>query len=396
MQFRPDNPISPKKHKERRRQRRWLSLPMVTTMTLVLLGAGAIYGFQHRDGNTSSKVSLLEPVETHFKHSRINHRNLDMVERTRLRRSEIPRLDLNTMSYAELFNDTNSTQRVEAVRNGLKSPEAVTNLDACSELLRIGSNELYVVDTMYFSKPYLVPEAVLLMDMIGERFQEVMAEHHPEYQHIRPVVTSALRSNQDVTNLRRRNRNASDSSCHVFGTTVDISYTRFLTDDGDYAMEPFLKPMLALTLYELRHEGLIYVKHERRQACFHLTLRSTNYIGNGKSETRQYIQPHRWDRKDLGHLAMRAKHNPQRITTTTTPVSRPASNKRTKQKQSQNKHNAASKPTVTKSKKAKTNQSSPDRYQVEPSHNSRRHDNDDPRAERIYGGLIDDDSYIVH
>lgn len=394
MQFRPNNPISPKKRKENRHQRPHFSLSMATTLLVVLLGAGAIYGFQHRDGRSAQKVSLLDPIEAKIG---IHHQEYGSVERVRLQRSEIPQLNLNALSYAELFCDTNATQRIAAVNNGLKNPELVTDLDGCKELLRIGSNELYVVDTMYFSKPYLVPEAVVLMEMIGERFQEVMKEHYPDYQHVRPIITSALRSNQDVEKLRRRNRNASDSSCHIFGTTVDISYTRFLTDDGNYAMEYFLKPMLALTLYELRHEGLIYVKHERHQACFHLTLRTTNYQGNGRSEKRQYTQPHRWSNKDAGHLALRAKPEPTTVTTSNPPASKPSkSTVRKSHKKSNTNHQKTTPQSNNNSKHKKTGSTSNSRYQVEANRSSHHQESNDPRAEKLYGGLIDDDSYIVH
>lgn len=42
------------------------------------------------------------------------------------------------------------------------------------------------------------------------------------------IVTSVLRTADDVKRLRRRNGNASANSAHAFGTTFDVSYRRFV------------------------------------------------------------------------------------------------------------------------------------------------------------------------
>lgn|SRR5574344_268924 len=210
-----------------------------------------------------------------------------MVEKNRLCRDQIPKLDLNTLNYRELFNDTNATQLVAAKRHGLKHPELVTDPTICDELFPIASTDLYIVDTMKYSKPYLVPDAVRMLEYIGERFQQLMQENYPD-KHYRIIVTSALRSQNDVSQLRRRNRNATEVSCHCYGTTIDITYIRFRDDNGTDANELYLKNMLAQTLYELRYEGICYVKYERVQGCFHLTLLNPEYCGNQKSERLQY------------------------------------------------------------------------------------------------------------
>jgi hypothetical protein len=212
------------------------------------------------------------------------------IQRHRLLRSEIPPLDVTTMVYSKLFGDTNATQLESAVRNGVKHPESITDPAKCSELVPVTSNDLYWMDSMDYSIPYLVPEAALLLQHIAARFQEVMKENYPNDPHTyRLVVTSCFRSQEHVDQLLRCNRNASENSCHRYGTTMDISYKRFLTEQGDTVNELFLKQMLAKTLYELRYEGLCWVKYEHRQACFHLTLRNKEYTGNQKSEVVTYI-----------------------------------------------------------------------------------------------------------
>lgn len=224
----------------------------------------------------------------------------------RLRRDQIPALNVDVLAYAELFNDTNRTQLAAAMKNGLQHPEAVEDPALCDELVRIETNDFYAVDTLHYSKPYLVPEAALMLQYIGERFQQVLQSLDSSYAPVRPIVTSVLRSQHDVSRLQRHNGNATDSSCHLYGTTVDISYNRFLTADGSYAQDILLKQALAITLYELRYEGILYAKYERRQACFHLTLRQGEYVGTLPSEVCNYTVPKHWDAKVLTTLAARS------------------------------------------------------------------------------------------
>ena len=62
---------------------------------------------------------------------------------------------------------------------------------------------------------------------------------------------------------------------HRFGTTFDISYTRFMLNrlGGTYRTQEDLKNLLAEVLFAMRNEGKIYVKYERSTGCFHITAR---------------------------------------------------------------------------------------------------------------------------
>ena len=92
----------------------------------------------------------------------------------------------------------------------------------------------------------------------------------------KPIITSITRTNDDVKGLSRRNRNASDNSAHRYGTTIDIAWTRFdkvnptdsrVLDDGR------LKAILGQVLHDLHERDRCYIKHERKQSCFHITVR---------------------------------------------------------------------------------------------------------------------------
>ncbi len=258
------------------RQHRQQRLHVVLLIGVFVLLVGTIYGFT-RIGLHSGKSAKSESAVT-----------TPMIERTRISRMAIPESRLGEIGYGKMFADLNDIQIEAAMKNGISNPEKVADPSSCKELVKIGSNDLIYVDDMSHSKPYLVPEAALMLEYIGERFSEILKEQHKDDHDYRPIVTSALRSQSDVDRLRRRNRNASENSCHRYGTTIDITYIRFLRDDGEIVNEEWLKRTLGEALYELRYEGICYVKHERRQGCFHITVRNTEYKGNQPCEIKKY------------------------------------------------------------------------------------------------------------
>ena len=93
------------------------------------------------------------------------------------------------------------------------------------------------------------------------------------------IVTSVLRSQEDVVKLRRRNGNATENSCHLYGTTFDICYNRYKTvEDPDgparrLVRNDTLKWVLSEVLRDKREEGRCYIKYEVKQGCFHMTVR---------------------------------------------------------------------------------------------------------------------------
>ena len=176
------------------------------------------------------------------------------------------------------FNDMNDTHLKAAKKIGitpLKSPKDIAT--ASKKLYMIGGplrfGEPYVVDKLTHSSPFLVREAVDLLHDIGNAFQDSLKNKKlPPYS---VVVSSVLRTDTDVKNLTKRNVNASQRSVHCYGTTVDISYKRFMKhdDEGADANQVHLKAVLAEVLRDLKKQGRCYVKHEVKQACFHITVR---------------------------------------------------------------------------------------------------------------------------
>lgn len=182
------------------------------------------------------------------------------------------------ISYKRSFNDLNAVQLKAAKSLGIKP---VADRDAASELMgrltEIKSCEHYEVDSLTHSIPFLVPRASALLDTIGHAFLDSL-----ENKGLNPnkvIVTSVLRTKDDVKRLRRRNMNASSNSCHSYGTTFDISWKRFakVEDPEGRPMQDVgadtLKLVLSEVLRDMRKSERCYVKYELKQGCFHITVR---------------------------------------------------------------------------------------------------------------------------
>jgi hypothetical protein len=181
-------------------------------------------------------------------------------------------------NYQTCFPDTNAVQLVAAQQWGVSPVKDREDAEARKrELVYIGSNPYYHVDPLYSSIPYLVPHAADLLQDIGEAFFDSLYVKGIPLHRI--IVTSVLRSQEDVVKLRRRNGNATENSCHLYGTTVDICYNRYETvEDPDgparrAVRNDTLKWVLSEVLRDMRQNNRCYIKYEVKQGCFHLTVR---------------------------------------------------------------------------------------------------------------------------
>ena len=189
-----------------------------------------------------------------------------------------PRNIKGVVSYKRSFGDLNDTHMAAAKKIGvkpLKDREAALNLGG--KVTEIKSGDLYQVDSLTHSIPFLVPKASALLDSIGANFLDSLESKGLNPNQI--IVTSVLRTQDDVKRLRRVNGNASANSVHMFGTTFDISYKRFFkVEDPDgrpmeSVREDTLKLVLSEVLRDLKKKEMCYVKYELKQACFHITAR---------------------------------------------------------------------------------------------------------------------------
>ncbi len=181
-----------------------------------------------------------------------------------------------TFSYKDKFNDTQSKQLKAAEAIGLSAPLQSRQqvMQMRNALREIKTNDNYVVDSLTHSMPYLVPSAAAELDRIGEGFADILQRNG--LPHYRFYVTSVLRTKDDVKRLQQSgNRNATDQSCHCYGTTFDLAYFRFekVTQTREYMHQDNLKLVLAQVLLNEQRAGRIYVKYEYKQSCFHITVR---------------------------------------------------------------------------------------------------------------------------
>lgn len=187
-----------------------------------------------------------------------------------------PRNIKGVTSYRRTFGDLNDIHLSSAQRIGIKPIENHEEADSLkARLLRVRENGFFAMDSLTHSIPYLVPKASVLLTRIGSNFLDSL-----ESKGLNPnliIVTSVLRTKNDVKRLRRRNGNASLNSAHFYGTTFDISYRRFKKIEGECPMEDVsadtLKLVLAEVLRDLKKWDRCYVKYELKQGCFHITAR---------------------------------------------------------------------------------------------------------------------------
>lgn len=189
-----------------------------------------------------------------------------------------PRNIKGVISYKRSFGDLNDTHMAAAKRIGikpLKDREAAEKLGG--KVMEIKDNDFYQVDSLTHSIPFLVPKASALLDSIGANFLDSLENKGLNPNQV--IVTSVLRTQDDVKKLRRVNGNASANSVHMFGTTFDISYKRFfkVEDPDGRPMQDVradtLKLVLSEVLRDLKKKDMCYVKYELKQGCFHITAR---------------------------------------------------------------------------------------------------------------------------
>lgn len=180
--------------------------------------------------------------------------------------------------FCDAFPDSNNVQLESAKLYGVKP---VMNREDAEgrkkELVYVSASPYYTVDKLKSSIPYLVPRAAILLNDIGRSFfDSLQIKKIPLHKFI---ITSVLRTHEDVDKLRGTNRNATLNSCHLYGTTFDICYNRYTTvsDPEGPARRAVrndtLKWVLSEVLRDMRENNRCYIKYEVKQGCFHITVR---------------------------------------------------------------------------------------------------------------------------
>lgn len=180
-------------------------------------------------------------------------------------------------SFRDAFPDNNDVQLAAAQKWGVAPVRNREDAESRKkELVYMGSNPYYHVDKLNNSIPYLVPRAAVLLQSIGRNFFDSLQIKGIPLHKI--IVTSVLRTQDDVVSLRSRNGNATENSCHLYGTTFDICYNRYKTVEDPNGpsrrsvRNDTLKWVLSEVLRDMRCNGHCYIKYEVKQGCFHMTV----------------------------------------------------------------------------------------------------------------------------
>jgi len=225
-----------KRKQKKKKQKSCLKRLFWWILLLILLAGGAYWGYQHRRG-------LMKRIG---------------VER------EMPRA-----SGSDDFRDLQPTQIKAAEKNGISKPlkdnKGIDKLVKKGKLQKISSCKAYDIDPLTHSYPYLVPKAAQLLKEIGEGVQQRTGSES------RIIVTSVLRTEESVSRLQKGNINATSRSCHLFGTTIDITYVRY--HQKGHVTDQQMAEALKETLRQLRKQKRCYVMCESKQHCYHITVR---------------------------------------------------------------------------------------------------------------------------
>lgn len=184
-----------------------------------------------------------------------------------IHKESAPLIELPTFS-GKLNKDSYEDHLNAAEHNGIGLIQDESQLDqllANRVLVEASVGEGYKVDDLTYSHPYLTLHSKKVLEDIGAMFATLMGNENYF------TVSSVTRTIEQQKRLKSRNRNAAEgTSSHSYGVSFDISYIRFNgTKGGNYKAQKDLEAVLN----HFQKENKIFVIKERRQACYHITVR---------------------------------------------------------------------------------------------------------------------------
>lgn len=243
-------------------------IPIDSTFDTIVVDSSALVSSDISSDETKKSHTLaLKDSIYQFKQSRFFNSDGSLVKN---RIYSVP-------NFGKTFPDQNDVQLVAAQQFGVKP---ILNRDEAAhqkdKLVYVGSNPYFYIDKLHSSIPYLVPRASVLLQDIGRSFYDsLQCKGIPLHK---VIITSVLRSKDDVSKLRTHNGNATQNSCHMYGTTFDLCYNRYKTVEAPgkprrKVRNDTLKWVLSEVLRDFREKNRCYIKYEVHQGCFHITVR---------------------------------------------------------------------------------------------------------------------------
>ena len=147
----------------------------------------------------------------------------------------------------------------------IESNEHMDSLILANQLIPVPEEgEGYKIQKLVHSRAFLNNQAYLILKEITSQF---LKETNNELS-----LSSLTRTAESQRKLSRVNSNATKGhSAHSYGASFDISYSKYGDKLGrNYANEKVVQQILD----QLVESGKIYYIKERRQPCFHVTVRN--------------------------------------------------------------------------------------------------------------------------
>lgn len=181
---------------------------------------------------------------------------------------EVPEPRITPPVPKELITKEYDKHLFAAEYNGfglIESEDHYNSLVKDGKLVLIDKGTGYEVMPLTHSQPYITPYSKTVLEEIGIAFQSLTDSK----SYI--TLTSVTRTPEQQKSLRKRNTNATNGvSSHSYGVSFDISYIRF---NGKKNWNRKNQKKLEKILKEFEAEDKIFFIKERKQSCYHVTVR---------------------------------------------------------------------------------------------------------------------------
>lgn len=269
---------------------------LAIALTLMLAGCGRIER-ERQAAADSARVATIAEIGGMLSEST---RRADRLARSADRiLSPMPVMTPTEEDRLRRFQNAAHVARARGLGVRVADESMLDSLMAEGSLVELEDSTEYWIVRRGTSPAQVTPDVRVLLEILGRRFQERLAELAlPPW---RIEVTSALRTSGRQDELRGSNANAAAGvSSHEFGTTVDLSYAAFappsgrpdeLLTDVPAEVRPHLEHLIDLSLesvsarksrelgalfsqvlFEAQNEGLALVIYERQQTVYHVTV----------------------------------------------------------------------------------------------------------------------------
>lgn len=265
-------------------------------LILFLPSCGWVEG-ERQEAAEAAQAETLEQIERML--AQTIQRADRLASRSGRRMDRLPIMTRSDEEVLRRFRNQVHVTRARQLGTRVREEATTDSLIAVGDLIALEDSTQYWIVRRGASPAHVVPNLRALLEIIGARFQEQLAEVGlPPY---RFEITSALRTSERQAELRETNSNAATGvSSHEFGTTVDVSYAAFappaqtpeeLLRDVPSELVPHVERIANLAfesvsarksrelggvfgevLTAAQAEGLALLIYERQQTVYHLTV----------------------------------------------------------------------------------------------------------------------------